>query len=70
MGAARLRYVDFDSEELSEYPEVYRRVVEDRDLEPGAIMLKGALLPMWDVTFTRLVQEFEELGAERVRKAS
>ena len=69
-GIARLRYVDFDSEELAEYPDVYHRVVESRDLEPGSIRMDGKLVPIWDVPYAKLVQEFESLGAARVRKAS
>ncbi|MDO8736797.1 MAG: hypothetical protein Q7K29_06910 [Thermoleophilia bacterium] len=65
-----MRYVDFDSEELSEYPDVYHRVTVDRDLEPGAIIFDGRLVPMWDIQYNRLAEEFVKLGAERLRKAS
>ncbi|MHB9112644.1 MAG: hypothetical protein ACYC4D_08500 [Thermoleophilia bacterium] len=42
----------------------------DRDLEPGAIIFEGKLVPMWDVQYNRLTEEFVKMGAEPVRKAS
>jgi len=65
-----LRYVDFDSAELAEYPKVHRRVVDERDLEPGVVMIADELVPIFDVPYERLIQEFENIGALRVRKAS
>lgn len=62
--------MDFDSPELSEFPEVYQRVAVDRDLEPGTILFRGELVPMWDVQYNRLTEEFVKMGAEPVRKAS
>ncbi len=42
-----------------------KRVVEDRDLEPGTIKIGEKLSPMWDVPYTKLMQEFETMGATR-----
>jgi len=65
-----MRYVDFDSPELEDYPEVYRRVTKDRDLEPGMLLIGGELVSIWDVPYPRLVREFEKMGLQRLRKAS
>lgn len=65
-----MRYVDFDSPELSEFPEVYQRVTVERNLEPGTILIDGKLAPMWDVQYNRLTEVFLTMGAEPVRKAS
>ena len=62
--------MDFDSEELAGYPDVHRRVVDKRDLEPGAIMIGGRYFSLWDVPYARLVQEFKNMGAMRARKSS
>lgn len=42
----------------------------DRDLEPGAMLFKGELVPMWEVQYNRLTEELVKMGAEPVRKAS
>ncbi|MCL4309584.1 MAG: hypothetical protein ACYCXU_08910 [Thermoleophilia bacterium] len=65
-GTAKLRYVDFDSPELKEYPEVYQRVTEGR-LEPGMLMIGEKLLNIWEIPYSRMLVEFERMGA---RKAS
>jgi len=62
--------VDFDSEELNEFPEAYQRVTVDRDLEPGTILFNGEFVPMWDVQYNRMSEEFVKMGAEQIRKAS
>ncbi|RJQ46394.1 MAG: hypothetical protein C4534_02905 [Gaiellales bacterium] len=65
-----MRYVDFDSEDLADYPDVYQKVV-DREVEPGLIIIEDTIRPIWDVPYNRLVDEFERLGATRLeRKAS
>ena len=63
-GAAKLRYVDFDSPELAEYPEVYQRVTEGR-LEPGTIMIGEKLFNIWEIPYSRMLVEFEQMGARR-----
>jgi hypothetical protein len=62
---ARLRYIDFDSEEMAEYPSVQRQV-EEGDLQPGLIEIESQLLPMYTVSYQRMVDEFERLGAIRI----
>jgi len=49
---------------------VYQRVAVERDLEPGAILFDGRIMPLWDVKYDQLCEEFVKLGAERVRRAS
>jgi hypothetical protein len=69
-GAAQLRYVDFDGPELADYPEIQKKVLAS-ELEPGMIQVAGKLLPIWDVPYSRMVKEFEAMGATRVgRKVS
>jgi hypothetical protein len=59
--------VDFDSEELSEYPAVHQKV-NDREIDPGQIIINEELSPIWDVPYTQLISEFERLGAARLQK--
>jgi hypothetical protein len=69
-GSAKLNYVDFDSEELADYPEVQQKV-NDREVEPGLIIIDEVLRPIWDVPYDKLVEEFERLGVTRLeQKAS
>lgn len=63
-GTARLRYIDFDSAELTEYPDVHQRVTEGR-LEPGTIMIGEKLLNIWEIPYSRMLVEFERMGARR-----
>lgn len=42
--------------------------VDDRDIEPGQIVIEEVLRPIWDVPYTKLVEEFERLGASRLEK--
>lgn len=69
-GAAFLRYVDFDSPELKEYPEAHKRVTVDHDLEPGTIQISGELVSFFDIPYDRLTEEFMRIGAQPIRKAS
>ena len=49
---------------------MHKRVVEERNLEPGTLLIDGRLVPMWDIPYPNLVSEFEAIGAQKVRKAS
>lgn len=59
--------MDFDSEELAQYPEVHQKV-KDREVEPGLIIIEDTIRPIWDVPYTQLVAEFERLGALKLEK--
>ncbi len=59
-----MRYVDFDSHDLAEYPDV-RQKVKQGSIEPGAIMIEGKLVNIWEISYTRLLAEFERLGAKK-----
>jgi hypothetical protein len=59
--------VDFDSEDMAEYPDVQQKV-NDREIEPGQIVIDETLRPIWDVPYTKLVNEFERLGATMLEK--
>lgn len=59
--------MDFDSEELAEYPEV-KQQVDDREIDPGQIIIGDVVRPIWDVPYAKLVEEFERLGATRLEK--
>ncbi len=61
----RLRYVDFDSPELSEFPSVEKQVREG-NLQPGVIEIEGKLVPIYSVSYQRIIEEFERLGATRI----
>ncbi len=41
-----------------------RRQVEQGSLEPGAIMIEGKLVNIWEISYTKLLAEFERLGAK------
>jgi hypothetical protein len=59
--------VDFDSEDMAEYPDVQQKV-NDREIEPGQIVIDETMRPIWDVPYTKLVSEFERLGATMLEK--
>lgn len=62
--------MDFDSEDMAEYPDVQKKV-NDREVEPGLIIIDEVLRPIWDVPYDKLTEEFERMGATRLeRKAS
>lgn len=63
--AARLRYIDFDSEGLTKFPEVQKQV-EDGSLQPGVIEVEGELLPIYTVSYQKIIEEFERLGAGKI----
>lgn len=62
--------MDFDSEELSEFPEVYRRVTVERDLEPAAVLIDGVIAPLGNIKYEQLCEEFVKMGAQLMLKAS
>lgn len=48
-----------------------KQKVDDREVEPGLIIIEDVMRPIWDVPYNKLVEEFERLGAKRLeRKAS
>jgi hypothetical protein len=68
-GAARLRYVDFDSPDLADYPAV-KDLVEEGTLEPGMIMIEDELRSIWDIPYSRMLEEFEKMGARKAERTS
>jgi hypothetical protein len=52
---------------MAEYPDVQQKV-NDREIEPGQIVIDETLRPIWDVPYTKLVSEFERLGATMLEK--
>jgi hypothetical protein len=55
---------------MAEYPDVQKKV-NDREVEPGLIIIDEVLRPIWDVPYDKLTEEFERMGATRLeRKAS
>ena len=61
-----MRYIDFDSPELAEYPDVQKKAVEG-SLEPGIIMIEDQLHSIWEIPYSRMLVEFERLGATRAK---
>ncbi|MHB1361554.1 MAG: hypothetical protein ACYCW5_03010 [Thermoleophilia bacterium] len=45
-------------------------MIDERNLEPGSMLIGDKLVPMWDVPYPALVREFEAIGVEKVRQAS
>lgn len=67
--AARLRYVDFDSADLADYPEVHK-LVEKGAVRPGIIIIEDQMYSFYIIPYPTMVREFERLGAQRVSRAS
>lgn len=45
--------------------------VKDGSLQPGVIEIESELLPIYTVSYQRMIEEFERLGATRIsEKAS
>ncbi|MFA5801618.1 MAG: hypothetical protein WC911_03990 [Thermoleophilia bacterium] len=59
--------MDFDSEEIQEYPDVHGKVVEG-SLEPGAIIIDEKLQAMDKISYADLVEAFEKLGIQRLKE--
>lgn len=57
--------MDFDSAEIENYPEIHKQVVEGT-LEPGIIEIEDKLAPIYTVSYQKMVEEFERIGATRV----
>ncbi|MBE0429473.1 MAG: hypothetical protein IBX61_06330 [Thermoleophilia bacterium] len=65
-----MRYIDFDGQEMAEFPEVQAKVAAG-EIQPGAIMVNGGMKLLWDMPYSVLIEEFENRGALRIsHKAS
>lgn len=42
--------------------------VNDREVEPGLIVIADVLRPIWDVPYNKLIEEFERLGVKRLER--
>lgn len=61
--------MDFDSPDLDEFPEI-KKQVDEGHLQPGVIMIDDRLYSIWQIPFSRMISEFERLGAMRISKTS
>ncbi|GBE57525.1 hypothetical protein BMS3Abin01_00445 [bacterium BMS3Abin01] len=50
---------------MKEFPEIFHQV-KDGSLQPGVIEIEAEMIPIFSISYERITQEFDRLGAERV----